>query len=122
MTAAYPPSDTWDSVTRARVQAIAAFGFTERQCRFLVTVMVHAGCFLERQYCAFTGTVRGQNSRESLAHVSPEVALRERSPRARFQVLLELRGALLAGQRDCCDELPGAQWRRVDGTSTIVCV
>ena len=40
------------------------FGLTHRQREFLVTVMVHAGCFLERQYCAFTRTVRGQNSRE----------------------------------------------------------
>jgi hypothetical protein len=31
--------------------------------------MVHSGCFLERQYCAFTGTVRGQNSREFLARL-----------------------------------------------------
>ncbi len=46
------------------MKALASFGFTERQRQFLVTVMVHAGCFLERQYCAFTGTVRGQNSRE----------------------------------------------------------
>jgi hypothetical protein len=37
---------------------------TQRQCEFLVTVMVHAGCFLERQYCEYTGTVRGQNSRD----------------------------------------------------------
>jgi len=34
-----------------------------------VTVMVHAGCFLERQYCAFTGTVRGQNNREFIARL-----------------------------------------------------
>jgi hypothetical protein len=31
--------------------------------------MVHSGCFLERQYCAFTGTVRGQNSREFMARL-----------------------------------------------------
>lgn len=85
MTPAYPRSDTWDSVTRARVQAVAAFGFTERQSRFLVTVMVHAGCFLERQYCTFTGPVRGHNSRESqttchqkwrLANARPEPVFR----------------------------------------------
>jgi hypothetical protein len=69
VTPAYPPSDTWDSVTSARVQAVAAFGFTERQSRFLVTVMVHAGCFLERQYCTFTGTVRGHNSREFIGRL-----------------------------------------------------
>jgi len=36
-----------------RVAAVGAFGFTERQARFLVTVMLHAGVCLGRQYCAF---------------------------------------------------------------------
>jgi hypothetical protein len=62
-------ADICDSVTEARVNALAGLGFTERQRRFLVTVMVHSGCFLERQYCAFTGTVRGQNSRELMARL-----------------------------------------------------
>ena len=31
--------------------------------------MVHSGCFLERQYCTFTGTARGQNSREFVARL-----------------------------------------------------
>ena len=44
-------------------------GFTQRQREFLTTVMVHSGCFLERQYCAFTGTARGQNSREFVARL-----------------------------------------------------
>jgi hypothetical protein len=60
----YPRNPTFDSVSERRVNALAGFGFTQRQREFLVTVMVHAGCFLERQYCAFTGTVRGHNSRE----------------------------------------------------------
>ena len=51
------------------MNALSGFGFTERQREFLVTVMVHSGCFLERQYCAFTGTVRGQNSREFMARL-----------------------------------------------------
>jgi hypothetical protein len=48
------PPDRWDieQITSDRVQAIEAFGFTERQARFLVTVMLHAGVFVERQYCA----------------------------------------------------------------------
>jgi hypothetical protein len=66
----YPPHDFYDSVTRARVNALNLLGFTERQCEFLVTVMVHSGCFLERQYCAFTRTVRGQNSREFMARLA----------------------------------------------------
>lgn len=65
----YPRNPTFDSVSESRVSALAGIGFTERQREFLVTVMVHAGCFLERQYCAFTGTVRGQNSREFVARV-----------------------------------------------------
>lgn len=69
MTHDYPRNETFDSVTEARVQALAAFGFTPRQRQFLVTVMVHAGAFLERQYCTFTGTARGQNSREFVARL-----------------------------------------------------
>lgn len=69
MTHEFTISNISDSVTETRVQALAGFGFTERQWRFLVTVMVHSGCFLERQYCAFTGTVRGQNSREFIARL-----------------------------------------------------
>jgi hypothetical protein len=66
----YPRHGSDDSVTKARVDALASFGFTLRQREFLVTVMVHSGCFLERQYCAFTGTVRGQNSREFMARLA----------------------------------------------------
>ncbi len=65
----YPPHDFYDSVTRSRVNALGHLGFTERQRQFLVTVMVHSGCFLERQYCTFTGTVRGQNSRAFVARL-----------------------------------------------------
>jgi hypothetical protein len=59
----------FDSVTQRRVDALAAFGLTQRQRQFLVAVMVHAGCFLERQYCAFTSTVRGHNSREFVSRL-----------------------------------------------------
>lgn len=65
----YPTDYTFDSVTEGRVTELADFGLTQRQREFLLTVMVHAGCFLERQYCAFTGTVRGQNSREFIARL-----------------------------------------------------
>jgi hypothetical protein len=65
----YPRTPILDSVSESRVNALARFGFTQRQREFLVTVMVHAGCFLERQYCAYTGTVRGQNSRDFVARL-----------------------------------------------------
>ena len=63
MTREYPANVIYDSVTEARVNALRGFGFTERQPQCLVTVMLHCGCFLERQYCAFTETVRGQSGR-----------------------------------------------------------
>ena len=48
------------------VQAVAGFGFTEREARFLVHVMVYAGVFLERQYCAFAGIAHGQKTHDFL--------------------------------------------------------
>jgi hypothetical protein len=53
-----------DSVSAERVDAIASFGFTERQARFLVTVMVYAGAFLERQYCTFAEIAHGQKTHD----------------------------------------------------------
>jgi hypothetical protein len=43
-----------------RVTAITKFGFTERQARFLVTVMLHTGVCVPRQYARFAGTAYGQ--------------------------------------------------------------
>jgi len=45
------------------VQAVANKGFTERQARFLVLVMRHAGVCVMRQYSAFAGIVFGQKTR-----------------------------------------------------------
>ena len=53
-----------DSVSDGRVAAMASFGFTERQARFLVTVMVYGGAFLERQYCTFAGIAHGQKTHD----------------------------------------------------------
>jgi hypothetical protein len=47
-----------------RVQAVGKFGFTERQARFLVTVMLHAGVCVPRQYARFAGTAYGHNVTE----------------------------------------------------------
>lgn len=47
-----------------RVTAIATHGFTERQSRFLVTVLLHAGVCVVRQYCAFSHIARGQVTHE----------------------------------------------------------
>lgn len=47
-----------------RVKAVVEFGFTERQARFLLTVMLHSGVCLQRQYAAFAGIVHGQKTRK----------------------------------------------------------
>ena len=50
MTREYPPNRAFDSVSISRVSALRDYGLTLRQREFLVTVMVHSGCFLERRY------------------------------------------------------------------------
>jgi hypothetical protein len=47
---------TWDE----RRRAVELMGFTERQAGFLVTVMLHAGVCIGRQYCAFVRQAYGQ--------------------------------------------------------------
>jgi hypothetical protein len=47
-----------------RVQRLSGFGFTERQATFLVTVMLHAGVCVERQYCAAASLVHGLVTRD----------------------------------------------------------
>ncbi len=42
-----------------RVKAVVDYGFTERQARFVVLVMRHAGLCVKRQYAAFAGIANG---------------------------------------------------------------
>jgi hypothetical protein len=42
-----------------RVRAVAEIGFTERQARFLTTVMLHAGVCVPRQYARFASIAYG---------------------------------------------------------------
>lgn len=44
-----------------RVKAVSDFGFTERQARFMVTVMLNGGVCVPRQYARSVGTAYGQN-------------------------------------------------------------
>ena len=46
--------------TAERVRAVAQKGFTDRQAGFLVTVMLHSGVCIGRQYCVYARIVRGQ--------------------------------------------------------------
>ncbi len=50
-----------------RVANVQLAGFTPRQARFLVTVMLHGGVCMMRQYCAFTNRVYGRTPREFFA-------------------------------------------------------
>ena len=45
--------------TTERVQAVVDYGFTEREARFLVLVMRHAGLCVKRQHAAFAGIANG---------------------------------------------------------------
>jgi hypothetical protein len=62
------PPDRWDidRLTEERAEAIGAFGFTVRQARFLVVVLIHSGVFVERQYCRFAGITHGQKTTDFL--------------------------------------------------------
>src|SRR4051812_24004917 len=60
-------SDPRNSVSEERVNAVQLFGFTERQARFLVHVLVHSGVFLERQYRASARIAHGQKTHDFLA-------------------------------------------------------
>jgi hypothetical protein len=46
-----PPPDRWtiELANAQRLEAIGAFGFTERQARFLLNVLLHSGVFVERE-------------------------------------------------------------------------
>ena len=54
------------SVSPSRIGCLIRLGFTERQARFLVHVLVFSGVFLERQYRAFTGLAHGQKTHDFL--------------------------------------------------------
>ena len=46
-----------------RIARVMALGFTERQARFLVAVMLYGGICLERQYCTSAQLVHGDKTR-----------------------------------------------------------
>lgn len=56
----------------ARVAGIKGLGFTDRQARFLVTVVCHAGVCMVRQYCAFCGLRHGQIAREFFVRLTQQ--------------------------------------------------
>ena len=55
-----------------RVAGIKGLGFTERQARFLATVVCHAGVCMVRQYCAFCGLRHGQIARDFFTRLTQQ--------------------------------------------------
>ena len=47
-----------------RVKAVKGNVFTDRQARFLVTVMLHSGVCMHRHYCAFARIAHGQKTKD----------------------------------------------------------
>src|SRR5205823_9848869 len=74
------------SVSPSRIGCLMRLGFTERQARFLVHVLVFSGVFIERQYRAFTGLAHGQKTHDFLekliAHGYATVIMPGAFPRA----------------------------------------
>ena len=71
----------------ARVRALATLGFSERQTRFLVTVALHGGFCLRRQYMAFAGLTYGAGVRDFLDRlVTQQLATRSDFRRDRGHV------------------------------------
>ena len=82
-----PAPDRWtiDLANAERMEAIAAFGFTERQAHFLLNVLLHSGVFVERQYCSFAGIVHGQKSTDFI-----KTLVERRTPSAITPTILHL--------------------------------
>ena len=55
-------------------------GFSERQARFLATVMAHSGVFVERQYCRFAGVAHGQKSHDFIRRLVDAGFVRDERP------------------------------------------
>ncbi len=91
-----PPPDRWtiEQANAERRAAIASFGFTERQARFLVDVLLHAGVFVERQYCSSAGIVHGQKSTDFIKALVDRHADRHRQAPSRPDVPRPLQAAL----------------------------
>ncbi|MGH9145872.1 MAG: hypothetical protein ACRD1Q_04120, partial [Vicinamibacterales bacterium] len=56
----FPPVSNEDGLASERARTVTPFGLTERQALFLVTVMLHSGVFVGREYAAFAGITHGQ--------------------------------------------------------------
>ena len=60
LNATVPWVSSADAFPVEAARTVTPFGLTDRQTRFLVTVMLHSGVFVGRQYAAFAGITHGQ--------------------------------------------------------------
>lgn len=115
---AAPPIHTWPraswgdrvslvsfrDVVAERSASLEPLGFTERQARFLTTVMAHSGVFLERQYCHFAGIAHGQKSHDFIERLVQRGFVRVEATshlyQGRFYHLHHKRLYTLIGQTD----------------------
>jgi hypothetical protein len=91
-----------------RVRAVAEFGLPERQARFLVTVMLHAGVCVPRQFARFAGTAYGHTVNEFFDKIALRGYASEwpcQHPRARLYHVHKLRLYRAIGQ-------PHSRYRR----------
>ena len=65
-----------DQATADRAKVLVRFGFTERQARFMATVMLHSRLFVGRQYAAFAGITHGQKVHDFKASAGDECHVR----------------------------------------------
>ena len=99
-----------------RIKAVSDFGFTQRQARFLETVMLNGGVCVPRQYAQFVGTAYGQNVNaffdklvdQGLAVKCPCVHNRARVYQLRHQALYQA-----VGEPNSPNRKPIAAGRRV---------
>ena len=101
-----------------RVQAIAQFGFTERQARFIATVLLYSGVCVPRQYATFAGIAYGHKvSRffDVLANYGFAVVSDCLHNRARVYHLADARLYAAIGQPHSRYRRPLAARRALDG-------
>jgi hypothetical protein len=99
-------SEVWGfrDLVAERAADVQRVGFTDRQARFLVTVMLHSGVFIERQYCRFADITHGQKSHDFIDRLVRRGFAREVRPgalhRGRLYHVHHKRLYTLIGQTD----------------------
>ena len=70
----------FQDIVAAQSHCLQGEGFTERQARFLTTVVAHSGVFVGRQYCRFAGVAHGQKSHDFIHRLVTKGLARDERP------------------------------------------